>query len=76
MDVVFGAGQLVGMVRDRLRNVGRSTVYRWLQEFGCFHPPYDLSHVDALEHYGIQRRSKVPAAVAKERTISYLRGKS
>jgi hypothetical protein len=77
MDVMFGAGQLVRMLRDRLgSSLGASTVYRWLNEFGHFHPPYDLTHVDALAHYGVQRRGKVEARVAKQRTIEYLRSKS
>jgi len=77
MDVIFGAGQLVRMLRDRLGGrLGKTTVHRWLNEFEHFHPPYDLTHVDALAHYGIQRRGKVEARVAKQRTIEYLRSKS
>jgi len=77
MDVMFGAGQLVRMLRDRLGDsLGKSTVHRWLNEFEHFHPPYDLTHVDALAHYGIQRRGKVEARVARQKTIEYLRSKS
>jgi hypothetical protein len=76
MDVLLGSNQFIRAVRDSI-GVAYSdrAIYRWVSELEMS-APFSLSDVEAIVHYGLQRRSKIKPSMAKTRTINYLRSKA
>lgn len=76
MDVLLGSSQFIRAVRDEIGvSYSDRAIYRWVAELKM-RPPYSLSDVDAIVHYGLQRRSKIKPDTAKSRTVNYLRSKA
>jgi hypothetical protein len=73
MSIFFGHKQLVNEVGSRLnRDLDRTTVYRWRQVLHFKQAPYDLSHVEALAHFGRLVGMGVKPERAKQITIQYM----
>jgi hypothetical protein len=73
MDVLFGSSQFVRKVKDSIgMSYSDRAIYKWISELKM-QPPYSLGDVDAIVHYGLQRRSKIEPDTARSRTVNYLR---